>query len=106
MNKYDEELLRKIDNGEELTRSELCDIIFEYEVKREYGDNRRWSRSVTTISKIGDRYFSTNWEQGLTESQENEYYNQPIEVQKKTYKKTITITEWIPVIQEENTVHE
>lgn len=97
MDKYDEELLRKIDNGEKLTRSELCDVIFEYEVETEYGENRRWSRSVNTISEIGNRYFSIDWEEGLTECQENEYYDQPIEVEKKTYEKTITVTEWIPV---------
>ena len=97
MDKYDEELLRKIDNGEDLTNGELCDIIFEYEIEREYGDNRRWSRSVTTVSQIGDRYFSTDWEEGLTESQENEYDDYPIEVEKKTYKKTITVTEWIKI---------
>lgn len=95
MDNYEKELLKKIDNGEDLTRSELCDIIFEFEVENKKGENRRWSRSVRTISKIGDRYFATNWEQGLTESQENEYYEQPIEVEKKTYEKTITVTEWI-----------
>ncbi len=100
MDKYDKELLKKIDSGEELTRSELCDIIFEFEIEREDGDNRRWSRSVITISKIGDRYFSTTWEEGLTECQENEYYYQPVEVEKKTYEKTITVNEWVPVNQE------
>ncbi|WP_252241518.1 hypothetical protein [Clostridium sp. ZBS18] len=97
MDNYEIELLRKIDNGGKLTRNELCDIIFEFEVERNYEKNRRWSRNVTTISQIGDRYFSTNWEEGLTEYQENEYYNQPIEVEMKTYEKTITITEWISV---------
>lgn len=97
MDNYEIELLRKIDNGEELTRSELCDIIFEFEVEKEEGENRRWSRSVTTISKIGDRYFSTDWEEGLTECQDNEFWNQPIEVEMKTYEKTITVTKWIPV---------
>lgn len=95
MDNYEKELLEKIDNGEELTRSELCDIIFEFKVERKNGDNRRWSRNVNTISKIGDRYFSINWEEGLTESQENDYYDYPTEVEKKTYEKTITVTEWI-----------
>jgi hypothetical protein len=35
------------------------------------------------------------WEEGLTENQENEFYNQPYEVEKKTYEKTITVTEWV-----------
>ena len=100
MDKYEEALLKKIDSGTELTGSELREVIQEYEVEVEYGDNRRWSRSATTISEIGGRYFSTNWEDGLTESQENEYYDQPVEVQKKTYEKTITVTEWVPVNNE------
>ena len=33
----------------------------------------------------------------LTENQENEYPNQPVEVRKKTYQKTITVTEYEPV---------
>ena len=94
MEKYEEELLKKIDSGEELTRSELCDIIFEFKVENKKGENRRWSRSVRTISKIGDRYFSTNWEQGLTECQEDEYWEQPVEVEKVTYEKIIIVTEW------------
>lgn len=100
MDKYEEELLKKIDNGEELIKSELCDIIFEFKVESKKGENRRWSRSARTISKIGDRYFATNWEEGLTECQENEYYEQPVEVQKKTYEKTITVTEWVSVNNE------
>lgn len=100
MDKYEEELLKKLDSKERLTESEIIEVL-EYEVESEYGDNRRWSRSVATISQIGDRYFSTNWEEGLTESQENEYYEQPVEVQKKTYEKTITVTEWVPVEESE-----
>ena len=96
MDKYEEELLKKIDSGEKLKKNDIREVL-EYEVESEYGDNRRWSRSVTTISQIGDRYFSTNWDEGLTEYQENEYYEQPVEVEKNTYEKTITVTEWVPV---------
>lgn len=99
MDKYEEELLKKIDSLENLKKSDIREVLG-YEVEAEYGENRRWSRSVTTISKIGDRYFSTNWEDGLTESQENEYYEQPIEVTKRTYEKIIAVTEWIPVNNE------
>ncbi|MDF2881542.1 MAG: hypothetical protein K0R54_2099 [Clostridiaceae bacterium] len=99
MDKYEEELLKKIDSGEKLTKSEIREVI-EYEVESSYGDNRRWSRSVQTISKIGERFFSTVWDEGLTECQEDEYYDQPVEVQKKTYEKTITVTEWVLVNKE------
>lgn len=93
MDKYEKELLLKIDSNEELSESDIREVL-EYEVESEYGDNRRWSRSVITISEIGERFFSTYWEEGLTEYQENEYYGQPVEVEKVTYEKTITVTEW------------
>lgn len=99
MEKYEEELLKKIDSSEELTDREIREVL-EYEVESEYGENRRWSRSVTTISKIGERYFMTEWEEGLTECQQNTYGEQPEEVRKKTYEKTITITEWVSMDKE------
>lgn len=40
----------------------------------------------------------TSWENGLTENQENEYYDQPTEVKKVTTEKTITVTEWQPIV--------
>ena len=39
---------------------------------------------------------------GLTECQENEFEDQPVEVRKHTYEKTIEVTEWIPIKGEEN----
>lgn len=93
---YEEVILNKIDSGEKLNKSEISDLVWEFEeVDRKYGDNRRWSRSVTSIVKVNNRFFCVEWENGLTENQENEFYSQPYEVEKKTYKKTITITEWI-----------
>jgi len=93
---YEEIILNKIDSGEKLSERELASLVWDFEeVSREYGDNRRWTRSVTSIIKIDDRFFCVNWENGLTECQENEFYDQPYEVEKKTYEKTITVTEWV-----------
>jgi hypothetical protein len=95
-NHYEEIILNKIDSGEKLNKSELSNLVWDFEeVDCEYGDNRRWSRSVTSIVKINDRFFCIKWENGLTENQENEFYDQPYEVEKKTYEKTITVTEWV-----------
>ena len=94
-NHYDEYILSKIDAGEKLTESELRELRWEFnEVETIYGENRRWSRSVRSILEIGERYFALDWEEGLTECQENEFYNQLVEVEKKEYTKTITVTEW------------
>ena len=95
-NHYEEIMLNKIDSGEKLNESELSSLVWDFEeVDREYGDNRRWSRSVTSIVKINDRFFCVEWENGLTENQPDEFYDQPYEVEKKTYEKTITIAEWV-----------
>lgn len=91
---FEEIMLKKIDNGENLTEKELRRLALEHDIERDYGDNRRWTRGVTSIVQIGNRFFEINWEEGLTEYQENEFYEQPYEVEKHTYEKTITVTEW------------
>ena len=94
---FDELMVNKILTHEDLTDRELSELVYGYAVETDYGENRRWTRTNTTVVKLLGRYFSVDWEEGLTEYQEDEFYNQPIEVEKKTYEKTITVTEWIPV---------
>ena len=95
MDEWELEILRKIDNKEKLTESEISDLVCECEAEVKYGQNRRWARSATTISQIGDRYFRIEWENGLTENQPNEFYNQPIEVELKEYEKIVKVREWV-----------
>lgn len=77
-----EDVLSKFDNGETLSEREIREVI-EYGISEDYGEDRRWSRTVGVLSKINDRFFYTEYEQGLTENQEDEYYDQPIEVFKE-----------------------
>lgn len=92
---FDEIMAKKIDVGEDLTVKELKTLAFECEkVDEEEGDSGRWSQSIMTVVKLCDRFFAIDWERGLTERQENEFYNQPYEVEKNTYEKTIMVTEW------------
>ena len=77
-----EDILSKFDNGEELTEREIREVI-EYGISEDCGEDRRWSRTVSVLSKINDRYFYTEYEEGLTENQEDEYDNQPTEVFKE-----------------------
>ena len=95
MNEWELEVLRKVDNKEKLDESEISDLVSCYEVDVKYSDNRRWSRSATTIVELGDRYFKIEWENGLTENQPNEFCKQPIEVELKEYPKTIIVKEWV-----------
>lgn len=93
---YEKEFLEKIDSGKELSEGELRDLICRYEIESEYGENRRWTRSVESIVCLCGRYFSIYWEEGLTEYQPNEFYDQPEEVEKHEYDKTIHVVEWVP----------
>ena len=93
-NHFEEIMVKKIDENEDLTEEELKEIR-NFEIERDEGENRRWSRSVVSILELCGRYFSLTWEEGLTECQGNEFYNQPFEVEKTSYQKTITVTEWV-----------
>lgn len=95
---YEEEILNQIDNGINLSERDIRKLVWDYEIDREEGDCGRWTRHIHSIISINDRTFCIEWEQGLTEMQENEFYNQPYEVEKVTYEKTITVTEWKPIV--------
>lgn len=95
---WEEEILEKIDNGEALSERELKELVFDgYEIERHEGENRRWTRTVESIVELCGRTFSISWEEGLTECQENGFYEQPVEVECHEYEKTITVKEWTPV---------
>lgn len=89
----EKEFLVKYDNGVEFTEEELSDLRWEFvEVDTQYGENHRWNRPATTIFRVEDRLFALDWWQGLTEIQENEFYDQPYEV--KAVKKVVEITKY------------
>lgn len=94
---FDEIMVQKIDNNEELTTNEIRDLVCEGNIIEEIpGENRRWTRTVKSIIELEGRYFLIAWEQGLTENQPNEYYNQPYEVVCGEYKKVVDVKKWIP----------
>lgn len=78
----EEVLVAKLDAGEELSPDEIADFIeFVPNYLVEKGDDRRWTRSVTTYCRTADgRFFRIDWEQGLTEAQEDQFWDQPVEV--------------------------
>lgn len=94
---FDEVILNKISSGEKLTESELSKLVYEYEVETTHGENGRWMRTNISIICLKDRYFSIKWNEGLTEQQIDDFLNQPIEVKKHTYEKTVTVTEWVKI---------
>ena len=98
-----ERLLQKFDAGEELSEQELKYLVYYgKEVSKEYGENSRWTRPVDSVIQINNRYLLIYWEEGLTECQESEFWEQPKEVIPHDYEKTITVREWLPITQKES----
>ena len=90
----DQEFLERFDKGEKFSESELDSLRWEFnEVETLYGENRRWSRSAQTIFEVQGRLFALDWEEGLTENQENEFFDQPYEVEKRT--KVVEVNEYV-----------
>jgi hypothetical protein len=93
-NHFEEIMVDKIDKKEKLTERELQRLV-DYEIEREEGEDRRWTRSISSIIKINGRTFCINWDKGLTEYQDNVYDEQPYEVKQHRYEKKIIVTEWV-----------
>lgn len=97
----DEEIIQvenKILKGERLDRDERKWCAFgevgEY-VDEIEGDDHRWTREMQTIFKIGEQYYAINWMSGLTEMQENEYWNDPYKVERKEEIVTKTVVKYV-----------
>ena len=97
-----DDILHEIDNYNSLSVSELRTLVYGYSILNENGDCGRWTMSVHSIVHLKDRYFAIDWERGLTENQDDEFWYQPVEVVPHTYEKTVTVTEWIPIKEENN----
>ena len=90
---YDEVVI-KLKSGEELDESELKTLVFDgVEVDRIEGDSGRWTQHVQSILDIDGDLWAISWQRGLTECQDNEFYNQPYKVVKQ--EKQIVVTEYI-----------
>lgn len=85
------EILNKLHAGENLTSREIKELVWGYEIDRMCGDDRRWTRSVSSIVELEGELWQIDWEQGLTEYQESLYEEQPYRVKK--VKKTVTRVE-------------
>ena len=93
----EQEFLKRFDSGETFDEEELRDIvkeeIFDIVDTQPSSDLHRWTRTVTTVFEVEGRLFALEWEQGLTEECEDEFYDQPYEVEKK--EKTVKVVEYV-----------
>ena len=99
-----EEFLELYDAGEEFERNELAAMAYGEIgkiVSEEGGYEGRWTRYMSTVFEVKGRFFNIDWERGLTECQENEFYEQPYEVVKECHEKTIVVTNWVTVDRKE-----
>lgn len=66
----------KLESDEIRQLLECSELIYEEE-----GENRRWSRSKISVIDLDGMKVAIEWEEGLTEAQEDEFYTQPYEVE-------------------------
>lgn len=88
----------KIINGEKLSESELkwCawGEVGKY-IDEQEGEDRRWTKDMSTIFEIDGQLYCINWAQGLTEYQDNEYWEQPYKVRREEKVVTTTIVSYV-----------
>lgn len=75
------DIIEKLKNGEELSEKEIKKLVYEGNFVDEIeGDDYRWQRDVQTIIDIDGQLYAVDWLMGLTECQENDFFNQPSKV--------------------------
>lgn len=100
MNKLTELEQRVLSGAKDFTEDELADMGFGdvgEEIDSIEMDKGRWYQYMKTIFKIDNRYFSIKWDRGLTECQENEFHNQPVEVERHEKLVKTKVVTWEPV---------
>ncbi len=67
-------------------------------ITNEEGDDRRWSRTITTIvqSEATELFYAFDWEHGLTEVQENEC-DWPDVRQVERRERVVTVVDYVEV---------
>lgn len=58
------------------------------------GENRRWSRTNIAIVEVSGKFYQLYWEQGLTESQENDFEDQDGPEVKKV-SRAVIVNNWV-----------
>ena len=76
----------------DITKNDIKSLVWNYEVKKIEGDSGRWTKSVQSICEICNVLVAVDWEEGLTEMQENEFYDPPYFV--KPIERVVTITDY------------
>lgn len=98
-----EEFLKRYDSGKpKFTYDEIREMAYEEFgncIDVIEGDCYRWTQNMETIFEVNGRHFAVNWDRGLTEMQENDFYCS--EVYEVVKKEKITF-EWVRKEDETN----
>ena len=83
-----EEFLQRYDSSEpDFTEDEIRKMVFRglgNRVDEIGGECDRWTQAVQTIFEVDGRLFAVSWYRGLTENQENDFYDAEVyEVERK-----------------------
>lgn len=94
---YEEILYNKIIENDYEIEDKLAEcIVYNCSIQNYYGDNRRWTRTVTSIVEINNHFFEIEWEEGLTEMQDDFFFETKlIEVERKEEIVTHTVIKWV-----------
>jgi hypothetical protein len=85
--------IEKIERGGKLGEEELRALACEVEyanldeiehVTEIEGEDHRWQREVSAVIKAHGRYWRIDWMRALTETSENDFWDQPVEVRPVT----------------------
>ena len=88
-----------LENEIPFDKEDFCEMIDRFEFQRVVGELCRWTRIIHSICKIKNKYYDINWEQGLTEHQEDLYDDSAIiEVKFIDTERTIIERLWFDTI--------
>lgn len=94
-------IVEKIYAGVSLTERErrqvsYCDVEgIDEEVAVNEFDSGRWTQAVQTVFRIGNDLWAIDWDRGLTEYQENEYYEDPYRVER--VERQVTVVDYVSI---------
>lgn len=101
---YEERIVRRMDKGEELSEDTIKSLLyggFELERRNLSPENyNTWRQEKRSILKLGDRYFSIDWEQSFSEFGMDRVFKQPVEVKRVQSMTGLTEIQWVPVKEE------
>ena len=90
---WKERIIKRLKEGDELSEPEIREVLWSFDrVYEEEGEDRRWSKTMLTVVNIDGELYAIEWEKGLTENQENSFWEQPYPVELKEEEITITKT--------------